>query len=246
MSHCCVWKLNFENKRFNTHRPHFPALSICCDVVLWCSWSTLYHSDRCLSPSHMQLPISLSANKKELAYTKEQLVRANKHVYWAAKVSALCIRTFGDMLELRFWPLRTSEQPCCLNPTSLFIAAPPVLPCTLKLVEFRDQDEEAGSINRQKEGRNQLRSFPQGALKVSSDKSCHTRARTHSCKVQWLLGSISGMIKGACGRETAIDLNANSLSPDRMKRRLFGGKHAAPAVADWTHWGKILTLVNKN
>ena len=49
-----------------------------------------------------------------------------------------------------------------------------------------------------------------------------------------------------CGSETAIDLNANSLSPDRMRRRLFGGKCAAPAVADRIHWGKILTLVNKN
>lgn len=39
------------------------------------------------------------------------------------------------------------------------------------------------------------------------------------------------MIRGACGREKTIDLNANSPSPDRMKRLFFRGKHAAEAVA---------------
>lgn len=39
------------------------------------------------------------------------------------------------------------------------------------------------------------------------------------------------MTRGVCGREKTIDLNANSLSPDRMKRIFFRGKHAAVAVA---------------
>ena len=39
------------------------------------------------------------------------------------------------------------------------------------------------------------------------------------------------MIRGACGREKTIDLNANSVSPDRMKRLFFRGTHAAVAVA---------------
>lgn len=54
------------------------------------------------------------------------------------------------------------------------------------------------------------------------------------------------MIRGACGREKTIDLNANSLSPDRMKGLFFRGKRAAVAGAGWLHWGKIVRLVNRN
>lgn len=38
------------------------------------------------------------------------------------------------------------------------------------------------------------------------------------------------MIREVCSRKKTIDLNANSLSPDRMKRLFFRGKHAAVAV----------------
>lgn len=39
------------------------------------------------------------------------------------------------------------------------------------------------------------------------------------------------MIRGACGRRKTIDLNANSVSTDRMKSLFFRGTHAAVAVA---------------
>lgn len=94
------------SKRFNTHRPHFWAFSICYVVVCGAAEATcIILTGTFLHPT-CSCQWACRQTKGVLAYKTEQLVCANIETCWFAKSSVVHICTLRDMLNLQLQPLQ--------------------------------------------------------------------------------------------------------------------------------------------
>lgn len=109
----------FQSKSFDTHRPHFPAVSICCDAVCRAAEAPCIILSGTFPRPTCSCQWACQQTKEELAYKKEQLVIANIQAHWPLWYTYVLSTS-----DFSSW--RTTRQLCHLNPKSGFIPLPPV------------------------------------------------------------------------------------------------------------------------